>query len=104
MEKHMALDHGMLNVPLAKRGDINAQLDKFKADQAAAAKAESKARARDTQALRARAKAIVESMTVERVCELADKLNTTPANVRNLMRSNAFWKPELVIKAEGGAA
>lgn len=100
----MALDHGELNIPLAKRGDIDDQIDRYKADQAAAAKRAAKARANTTQALRARAKAIVEAMTTERVCELADNLSTTPANVRNLMRSNAFWKPELVIKAEGGAA
>ncbi|QUT00968.1 hypothetical protein [Proteus terrae] len=28
------LDHGILNVPLSKRGNIDAQLDKYKAEQA----------------------------------------------------------------------
>lgn len=98
------MDHGILNIPLAKRGDINAQLDAFKAEQAKAAKRAAKAHAGTMRELRARAKAIVENMTAERVCELADKCNTTPANVRNVMRSNAFWQPALVIKAEGGAA
>lgn len=98
----MNLDHGTLNVPLAKRGDIDAQLDKHKADQAAQAKRLAKARAQETIALRKRAKAIVEAMTVERLSELANKFNTTPANVRNLMRSNAFWNPAVVIETEDG--
>ncbi|QUT02804.1 hypothetical protein [Proteus terrae] len=28
------LDHGVLNVPLSKRGNIDAQIDKYKAEQA----------------------------------------------------------------------
>ena len=35
----MALDHGVLNVPLGKRGNIDAQIDAHKAQQAKAAKA-----------------------------------------------------------------
>lgn len=34
------MDHGILNVPLSKRGDIDAQLDKHKATQAKFAKQE----------------------------------------------------------------
>lgn len=100
----MSLDHGMLNVPLAKRGDINAQIDAYKACQAAEAKAAAKARSESTNELRARAKAIVAAMTAERISELAAKTNSTPAKVRHFMQSASHWKPEWVIKAEGGAA
>lgn len=100
----MQLDHGMLNVPLAKRGDIDAQLDTYKAEQAAEAKRAGKASAAQTAELRARAKAIVAAMTVERIAELAAKCKTTPAKVRSVMQSNAHWQPAMVIKAEGGEA
>jgi len=100
----MSLDHGMLNVPLAKRGDIDAQIDKYLAKHAAEAKAAAKAKAAETTALRARAKAIVAAMTDERIAELAAKCEATPAAIRKLMTSNAHWHPALVIKAHGGAA
>jgi hypothetical protein len=100
----MSLDHGMLNVPLAKRGDIDAQIDAYKAGQASEAKTAAKARSKSTNELRARAKAIVAAMTKERLAELAAKCHTTPADVHKVMKSNAHWKPEWVIKAEGGAA
>lgn len=29
------MDHGILNIPLAKRGDIDAQIDSYKAEKAA---------------------------------------------------------------------
>ncbi len=32
-----AIDHSVLNIPLAKRGDIDAELDAYKAQQARAA-------------------------------------------------------------------
>lgn len=99
----MSLDHGTLNIPLAKRGDINAQLDRYKADQEAQRRALAKARTKELIALRARAKAIVAAMSKERIAELAAKCHTTPADVRKVMKSNAHWQPEWVIKAEGGA-
>ena len=37
------IDHGMLNLPLAKRGCIDAQIDAYKAQKARNAKAEAKA-------------------------------------------------------------
>ncbi len=54
------LDHGILNVPLAKRGSgcINAQLDRFKAQQARDAKAERKVRAEQTRQNKSAAKAL----------------------------------------------
>jgi len=34
MQQAAGFDHGILNVPLAKRGNIDAQLDAYKAQQA----------------------------------------------------------------------
>jgi len=36
----MSLDHGLLNLPLSKRGDIDAEIDRLKACRAAKARAE----------------------------------------------------------------
>lgn len=96
-----AHDHGVLNVPLSKRGDIDAQIDRHKAtkerDEAAVRKAVSKRIAEE----RVQAKRIVAAMTPERIAELAAKCNTTAAEVRRAMKSNAHWIPHVVIKTEG---
>jgi hypothetical protein len=99
----MSLDHGVLNIPLAKRGDIDAQIDAFKAARAAQKKAKEKAASLQRAELRTRAKAIVASMTQERINWWAQKCETTPAIVRKSLQSNAYWQPDLIIKAEGGA-
>ncbi len=54
------MDHGILNVPLSKRGSgsIDAQIDRWKAEQARAAKAERKARAAKNRDDKALAKAL----------------------------------------------
>lgn len=52
------LDHGILNVPLSKRGNIDAQIDKYKAEQAAIKKAETKAAKTEFNTNKAIAKAL----------------------------------------------
>ncbi|MBN9410862.1 MAG: hypothetical protein J0H69_17090 [Burkholderiales bacterium] len=102
------MDHGLLNVPLAKRGDIDAQLDAYRAEQARVANRTRKAAAQATAELRTTAKALVKSMSDERIAELAQKLKSTPAQVRRLLMSNAHWMPQVVIATavadSGGAA
>lgn len=92
------LDHGTLNVPLAKRGNIDAQLDRYKADQARAAKATRKAKAAEQADLRVAAKALLAAITPERLAHLADHCKTTVPAVRKHLKSEAHWNPELVIK------
>jgi len=53
------LDHGVLNVPLAKRGDIDAQIDKYKAQQAKEKRAAHKAALAKGKADRVEAKRIL---------------------------------------------
>lgn len=99
-----SLDHGLLNIPLAKRGDIDAQIDRYKASKAQEAAVARKAATKLLEEHRKTAKAIVAAMTPERVAELAKKCNTTPAEVRRIMKSNAHWTPNFVILTEGAAA
>lgn len=94
------LDHGELSIP-GRTSTINAELDRYKANternEAAARKAASKLLAEQ----RVEAKRLVAAMTPERVAELAAKCKTTPAEVRRIMKSNAHWSPNKVIKSEG---
>jgi hypothetical protein len=53
------MDHGVLNVPLAKRGDIDAQLDAYKREQAALEAREAKAKAVQFKADKAQAKELL---------------------------------------------
>ena len=92
------LDHGILNVPLAKRGDIDAQIDRYKADQARATKAADKERAARLKADRITAKAMVADASAERIAALAARLGMTPAKARAHLASEAHWRPGLIIK------
>ena len=92
------LDHGILNVPLAKRGNIDAQIDRYKADQARAAKAADKERAARLKAERAEAKALLAQAPADRIAALADRFGMTPAKMRSHLASEAHWRPALIIK------
>lgn len=95
----MAFDHGILNVPLSKRGDIDKQLDAYKADQARIAKAKARAVAADVKALAVTAKALVDGLSAERLATLAAKANLTPIQARKKLRSMAHWSPAFVIRS-----
>lgn len=93
----MALDHGTLNVSLSKRGNINAQLDRYKAEQAADRKSARKAAAEKTAKLRVEAKALLSKITDERVASLATMCGVTQSAMRSRLKSDAHWQPELII-------
>lgn len=92
------LDHGALNIPLAKRGNIDAQLDRYKADQARAAEAARKAQAAQTAAARIEAKALLAAATPERLAYLAQRNGLTVAALKRRLKSDAHWLPETVIR------
>ena len=100
----MALDHGVLNIPLAKRGDIDAQTDKYKAQQARDARAKAKADATEMKTLRAKAKALLPTADAEMIARVAAKNGMTPAQVCASLKSDAHWNPAFVIRVLGGAA
>lgn len=95
----MALDHGTLNIPLAKRGDIDAQIDRYKADQAILAEAARKTSAAITKDGRVIAKALVAKVSDEKLQRLATKSGLTIAAARKKLASMAHWQPEMVIAA-----
>ena len=92
------IDHGMLNVPLAKRGCIDAQIDAYKAQKARNAKAEAKA----LHEARQQARAAVVAMSDERCVELG-KGALTAKQARKKLLSMARFTPAVVLRVVGGA-
>jgi hypothetical protein len=93
-----ALDRGVLNVPLAKRGkDIDAQLDAYKAQQASDRKAAAKEAAKVNAALRVQAKAVLAAMSDEQVARIAAKASITVTQARKQLASIAYFTPRRVI-------
>lgn len=97
----MSLDHGILNVPLAKRGDIDAQLDRYKAEQAAADKAARKARATAFRDQKLQAKqALADILAAPGLVEAkAEKLGVTRAKLVVQMTDWAKWQPANLLAA-----
>lgn len=93
----MALDHGLLNIPLSKRGNIDAQIDRYIADKDKTASAERKARAAEVADLRHRAKGLLVNVDAARVEYLAGRFGISQAQMRSKLKSDAHWLPAQVI-------
>ena len=92
------IDHGMLNVPLAKRGSLNAQIDAHKA----AIQRELRQRAAQDHADRKTARAAVVALSDERCVELS-KGALTAKQARKKLLSMARFTPAVVLRVVGGA-
>lgn len=97
----MSLDHGVLNVPLSKRGNIDAKLDAYKRDQVREERQLRKALAYETKCLRKRAKAVVSGLSDERVAHGSKVAGLTPAQFRKRLMSDAHWQPNIILRAYG---
>lgn len=97
----MSLDHGLLNLPLAQRGDIDAQIDKYKRGKRAQEQQARKASAAEHKALKAQAKvALVEMNGCAGLLEAkAAKLNITRKQLYDALLDWAKWQPARVVKA-----
>lgn len=97
----MSMDHGILNTPLSKRGDIDAQLDRRKRDQAAVATAARKAKAAETRDLKARAKqALKDILAVAGLVDAkAEKLGVSRAKLVAQLTDWSKWQPANLIRA-----
>jgi len=93
----MSLDHGLLNLPLSKRGNIDAQIDRYKADQAKVANAARKERNAEIAELRVQAKALFAAADADRVAALAVRFGISKAQMRSKLKSDAHWLPAQVI-------
>lgn len=90
-------DHGELNVPLAKRGDINAQLDAYKRQAVARQRADAKVKAAQYKADRARAAEVLANLPADKLERIAQKASITVAQARKQLKSIAYFEPHKVI-------
>ncbi|MEJ5030067.1 hypothetical protein [Comamonas sp. MYb69] len=92
------LDHGVLNVPLAKRGNIDNQLDRYKREQAIAKRNELDARKAEFDAKKAKALALVAQLSDERAKELMEKHKVTRKELDEVLKSIARTKPDAFLR------
>ena len=88
----MALDHGYLNL-LRKRGNIDAEIDAYKAER----RREEKARRLAARALVKQARAEVRKLTDFRLAQLGAPYKLTVLQTRRMMLSAADSRPAMVI-------
>ncbi|MFN6506317.1 hypothetical protein [Xanthomonas translucens] len=102
----MSIDHGVLNVPLTKRGNIDTAIDRYKAQQQRETEAVMRGLRNARAAARTEALALIERMTDEHVSRWALRLKCQARSVRKRLRSEAGLNPTLVLRAlrDGGAA
>ena len=94
----MSLDHGILNVPLSRRGDIDAQIDAFKAEHRRAAATSARDAKRIHIALRAEAIGLIEQVSDERMAELGRPHGLTARKCRKVWHGIAAQSPSSVIR------
>jgi hypothetical protein len=94
----MRLDHGLLNLPLSKRGDIDKQIDRYKAEQFAIREQARKAGARERKALISEARELIDRVSDERMAELGKPHGMTARQCRKQWRSIADLNPQNVIR------
>ena len=89
-------DPGVVNVPLSKRGNIDAQLDRYKAEQAKNAKTEAKIKAEETRTNKQKAKEMLaehmDSMLKVHGPKYGEK------NLKSMFTDWSKWQPEKLIK------
>ncbi|WP_039052255.1 hypothetical protein [Bordetella avium] len=93
------MDHGILNLPLAKRGNIDAQIDRYKRDMRAEKAREAKEQRIQREADRVTAKALVEALSAVELARWAERLRCNKLQAKKKLLSEAHWLPQSVIKA-----
>ncbi|QLI96510.1 hypothetical protein H0A34_05485 [Providencia rettgeri] len=92
------LDHGILNVPLSKRGNIDAQIDKYKAELEAAKKTKEKAIKAEFSANKAIAKELWNKVDKDLIKQDAKKRGVKFSELRDVLHDFVKWQPNKAIK------
>ena len=94
----MPLDHGILNTPLASRGNIDNQIDKHLANLKALAKSNAKAQAEKTKLDRISANDALQNITVDQLAKLITASKMTKAQTLKKLKSMAYFEPARLLK------
>lgn len=99
----MSLDHGILNTPLSKRGDIDAQIDRYKRDRGAVATAARKAKAAEMRELKGQAKQALAVLKadVALLDAKAAKLGVTRPKLVAQLTDWSKWQPRELLHLRG---
>lgn len=81
------LDHGILNIPLSKRGNIDNQIDAYKAQKAKEEKQERDLIKKERAALKAEAKELYNSLTREQLQKVAKHKNVKLSELRTTLKA-----------------
>lgn len=93
------LDHGVLNVPLEKRGNgsLDSQIDKAMAEQAQADQNQREAKIAANKDLQDQAKAMFETLTNEEIQHYADKAGIALGEAKAELKGDAHFNPAKAI-------
>lgn len=92
-------DHGELNVPLRKRGDIDRQLDRYHAERRREIEAQAKAWRAARKAMVREAIELVEQVPADRLAALGKPHGWSVSRTRKELRSRAQMWPEATARA-----
>lgn len=95
------LDTATVNIPLAKRGNIDAQLDAYKAKTAATAAAARKVASESHRDAKAAAKVALAALIAnpDLIAAKAARIGGTPRELVSMLTDWSKWEPAKVIKA-----
>jgi hypothetical protein len=97
----MSLDHGILNVPLSKRGDIDRDIDKWKLQQAKEAEEKRQVARASNKENRIIAKELLNSICPELVERVRARTGETKCQLMKRLHSDAHFNPNRIIAALG---
>ena len=92
------LDHGVLNVPLAKRGNIDKQIDRYKREKEIAKRNELDARKAEFDAQKTKALALIAQLSDERAKELMTKHKLTRKQLDTELKLIARTNPSAFLR------
>ncbi|MEY0214911.1 hypothetical protein AB7W58_10140 [Providencia rettgeri] len=92
------LDHGILNVPLSKRGNIDTQIDKYKAEQAAIKKAKEEEEQAEFTYNKEIAKELWNQVDKDLIKQDAKKRGVKFSELRDILHDFVKWQPHKAIK------
>ena len=91
-------DTAVINIPLSKRGNIDAEIDRWKARKAKEERDAWKAQQAQHKIDQAKAKEMVAQLSDERAAELMASLKLTRKQLMTQLNRAAHWRPAQILK------
>lgn len=91
-------DTAVINIPLSKRGNIDAEIDRYKARKAKDERDAYRARAAQHKIDQAKAKEMVDQIADERAAALCSSLKLTRKQLITRLARVAHWTPALILR------